>query len=365
MKVLSLFSNVGFSEFYLNEIGFDVVVANELEPDRCDFYKTMHPNTKDVICGDICKQNIENKIIEACQQHGPIDLILATPPCQGMSIANAQRELDDIRNKLIIQIMKIFNKIQPKYMLIENVPGMAKTFINYHRKAWNILDFIDHKLPENYKCNFKVLDAKDYLTPQSRKRSICLISENGSWTHPKPYNSEITLKDSIGHLPSLRNGEHSDLPWHFAKEHNQRHVLWMSNTPEGKSAFENKEHYPQKDGRRISGFLTTYKRMSWNKPAPTVTMANGSISSQNNVHPGYPIAWNKTQTDPRVLSIRELLCISGLPEDCFDSNKYVIKNEDGTFKYIPSFNFVRKIIGEMFPPKMSKAIISNINGKNS
>ena len=41
MKVLSLFSNVGFSEFYLNEIGFDVVVANELEPDRCDFYKTM------------------------------------------------------------------------------------------------------------------------------------------------------------------------------------------------------------------------------------------------------------------------------------------------------------------------------------
>ena len=49
MKVLSLFANVGFSEFYLNEIGFNVVVANELESDRCDFYKKMHPNTKKML----------------------------------------------------------------------------------------------------------------------------------------------------------------------------------------------------------------------------------------------------------------------------------------------------------------------------
>ena len=122
----------------------------------------------------------------------------------------------------------------------------------------------------------------------------------------------------------------------------------MSATPEGETAFNNPVNYPKKDGRRIKGFMTTYKRMYWDKPAPTVTMTNGSISSQNNVHP----------TDPRVLSIRELLCVCGLPENCLD--KFAHIQSDGSYTYDYKSNFIRQVIGEIFLPKMCYEIIKNI-----
>ena len=348
MKILSLFSNVGFGEFYLKDLGHEVVVANELLQDRVDFYKKLHPNTKEVICGDICNQSIQSKIIESCNDHGPIDLIIATPPCQGMSVANAQKESDDIRNRLIVHAMNVFNKVKPKYMLIENVPQMAKTYINYRKKAVNIIDFIKSKLPEDFDCRWDVLNAKHYGTAQSRSRSICLISKFGKWSHPEPTSDLITLRTMIGKLPSLSNEEHSDIPWHFCPKHNPNHIKWMLATPEGDTAFNNPTDYPQKDGRRIKGFMTTYKRMFWDEPAPTVTMTNGSISSQNNVHP----------SDPRVLSIRELLLVCGLPENCLD--KFSNKLPDGSYSYDYSPNFIRKVIGEIFLPKMSFEIIKNL-----
>ena len=57
--------------------------------------------------------------------------------------------------------------------------------------------------------------------------------------------------------------------------------LWQTHTD--KTAFENEIYFPQKDGRKIKGYTTTYKRMEWDKPVPNINMANGSISSQNNI----------------------------------------------------------------------------------
>ena len=348
MNVLSLFSNVGFGEFYLPKIGFNVVACNELLKDRIDFYKKLHPSTKDLICGDIGQDDVKNEIISSCKKYGKIDLIIATPPCQGMSAANALKKPNDERNKLVVHALDIFNSIGAEFMLIENVPQMAKTFINHNGSAVNIIDYINSSIPSGYKCICDTLNAKYLGSPQSRMRSISLISPNGLWKHPSPSNKIITLRESIGHLPSLSNGEHSDIPWHFSPIHNRNHVRWMSATPEGDTAFNNKIEYPKKDGRRIKGFMTTYKRMFWDQPACTVTMTNGSISSQNNVHP----------SDPRVLSIRELLCVCGLPEDCLDQFAYL--QSDGSYKYEYSPNFIRKVIGEIFLPKMSLEIIKEI-----
>ena len=348
MKILSLFTNVGFNEYYLEKNDFKVVVANEILEDRVSFYKRMYPNVPSVVCGDICKPNIRKKIIHACEEFGPIDLIIATPPCQGMSIANAQKNGSDVRNELIIQAMNIFSKVKPKYMLIENVPQMAKTFINYRKKPMNIIDFIKSKLPEDFECRWDVLNGKNYGTAQSRSRSICLISKNGEWQHPIPESEVKSLKSAIGHLPKLENNKASNIPWHFCPNHNKNHVKWMSSTPEGDTAFNNKVDYPKKDGRRIKGFMTTYKRMKWNDPAPTVTMTNGSISSQNNVHP----------SDPRVLSVREVLSVCGLPEDCLD--KFCHKTKDNLYEYEYTPNFIRKVLGEIFLPKMCLAILKNL-----
>lgn len=91
--------------------------------------------------------------------------------------------------------------------------------------------------------------------------------------------------------------------------------------------------------------------MDWDKPAPTVTMANGSISSQNNVHPGR-MKDDGTYSDPRVLTLKELFIVSGLPEDW---NVPV-----GT-----SDNLLRKVIGEQVPPKLIFNLVSSIKKANN
>lgn len=364
MKVLSLFANVGFGEFYFKDHGFNVVVANELLQDRVDFYKKMYPSTPHVICGDICSSSVRNSIIDACNESGPIDLIIATPPCQGMSIANAQRSPDDLRNKLIIYAMEIYESLKPKYMMIENVPAMLNTYINFQNKPVRIIDFINSKTPNSHKCNSKVLNGKHFGTAQSRGRSICLISENGEWEHPVAEDDVLTLKEVIGDeskYPGLESGDHSNIPWHFSPKHNANHINWMKHTPEGETAFNNLVHFPHvlEDGKKrvISGFKTTYKRMSWNDPAPTVTMTNGSISSQNNVHPGHKLP-SGMQSDSRVLSIREILAVCGLPPECLD--RFCSINKDGLFVYQYTPNFIRKVLGELFLPKMALAMVMSI-----
>jgi len=353
MKALSLFSNIGISEAYLPQIGIEVVVANELLKKRAEFYRLLYPNTN-MICGDVTDPEVFNKIIEASEG---VDLIIATPPCQGMSMANAKRsDKNDPRNSLIKKVIDAVNILKPQYVLIENVPGMANTFINHNNKTIKIIDFIKTNIHSDYNFDYKVLNASDYSTPHNRRRLITLLSKKKEikWPTPTtPKGSQITVRDTIGHLPSLESGQDSGILWHKAKKHNQNHILWMKNTPEGKTAFDNKIHYPQiidKDTntlRKIKGFKTTYRRIKWDEPAPTITMANGSISSQNNVHPGNLLP-DGTYSDARVLTVREILLLIGLPANWLDS---FTSYKEG---------FIRKVLGECFPPHFSKALLEEL-----
>jgi len=370
LKALSLFSNVGIGEVYFNQAGIEVVVANELEKDRAEFYQSLYPDTK-MISGSILDLEVYNTIVSESRNHG-IDLIIASPPCQGMSIANAKRaDKDDPRNSLIKKVIDITLELNPKYVLIENVRGMAseKTFILDDKgDKVNILPFLEDKLGSIYEIRYRVLDAADYGTPHYRKRLITLLSRKdcGVWDHPVPSEEHITVQEVIGHFPSLESGEDSDIKWHSMKHkiHNYRHIRWMKHTPTGKSAFDNDVWCPcvedkiEVDGktqpisRKIKGFKTTYKRIDWNRPAPTVTMMNGSINSQNNCHPGTKKE-DGTYSDARVLTIKELLAIVGLPLDWVDNLDHTQKRE----------NFLRKVIGECFPPIMALNIVKNIPKK--
>ena len=430
MKVLSLFANVGFGEFELIQNGFNVVVANELLEDRVDFYKKLHPQTKEVVVGDVSQSKVKESIVCAARKFGPIDVIIATPPCQGMSLANAKKASNDPRNTLIVHAMEVFLKTKAKYMLIENVPNMPQTYINHEEYgSIKIADYIKKSIPENFKCHTKVLNGKHFNTPQERKRSITLISQDGRWDFPKENLELQTLRSAIGDLPSLEASGSSPLKWHFSSKHNVRHVDWMKHTASGNGAYFNAlKHYPFctiendstdtikeliKNGsigwhanppilidsagaeskakvtslntngvvelfaeippkhslrREIYGFTTAYKRMSWDKPAPTVTMTNGSISSQNNVHPGSPTELDGTFSDARALTVREILIVCGLRADTLDGfahnldvdpdKKFKFKSGIYGYDYHPSF--IRKVLGELFLPKMCAEIFSTI-----
>lgn len=343
LKGLSLFSSCGIGETYIKEY-IDMKVANELLDKRCKLYNHFYPEVQ-MINGDI-KDKFDEIISLSIKEQ--VNFIYATPPCQSFSKAGKQHK-DDERDILFLYIIKAIIKLKPKYVLIENVPEFIKLSIYLNKKETTVLDVINENLSKMYNIQYDILNTENFNVPQRRKRAIILLSkiDQEIWNLPKKLDTIITVKDAIYHLPSLESEEKSDIhPWHFSKKHNSNHILWMSNTPTGKTAFDNKIHYPKKDGRRIKGYKTTYKRINWDSPAPTITMANGSISSQNNVHPGL-LQENGLYNNARVLSIYELMLLTSLPSD------WPIP------KSTPE-NLIRQVIGECIPPNLVLYIIKNI-----
>lgn len=334
MNGLSLFANVGIGETYLHRNNINIKVANELLKKRCDIY-TYNNKKTDVIVGDISDNDVFEKVMKSAIKH-KCEFIIATPPCQGMSVAG-QRKHNDDRNDLITYVVKAIDRLQPKYIVIENVPQIEKTKINIDHQKVFIMDYLKNSL-NNYKINYKVLNSADYGTAQSRKRMFILLSRQDvvEWTFNIVKKDMLTLKDKIGHLPSLNAGESSDIKYHYAIEHNPEHIRWMSHTPSGKTAIDNKIHYPEKDGRRIKSYRSTYRRLRWDKPASTITMKSHFISSQNNVHPGRKLD-DGTYSDARALTPLELILLTGLP------SKWSVP------EWVSDL-LLREVIGEAVPP---------------
>jgi len=348
IKGISLFSSAGIAETYYNDINIDIVIANELLEKRVKMYKHFYPNTN-IICGDIQNPKIKNEILSNITKD--IKLLVATPPCQGLSSIGKNKTQKDFendkRNFLIFDVFDIIDKSDFDYILIENVPRFLKMYFPYKNNILLLEEIIKLKYQDKYIIDIDILNACNYGIPQTRPRAIIRLYKHGlKWNLPKK-ETIITLEEAIGHLPSLESNESSNIKWHFAKKHNDRDILAMKHTPTGKSAIKNEFYYPKKEnGDRIKGFHNTYKRMKWNEPAHARTTNSGNIGSHNNVHPGR-LQKDGTYSDARVLTILETLIVSSLPENW----------------NIPEWatdNFIRTVIGEAIPPLMSKKILQGI-----
>ncbi len=342
MNGLSLFGNIGIAELGFDMTNINIIAYSELDPQRVELYRHQFPDNK-IIEGDI---NSKKKEIINYSIENNIEFIIATPPCQGSSIAG-RRKANDPRNLLIVPTIEVIKKVKPRYALIENVSIYFRDKINVNGSETTIKQFILDKLSKEYHVEVLSIDAADYGVPQHRRRGFVLITRKGEdkWTRPAE-SSRVSVRDLIGELPSLVPECHdepeftkrrdSKIKHHKTTAHARRHIEIMMHTPEGKSAFDNEIFYPKrKDGVRVRGFRTTYKRMSWDKPAPTITMANKSISSQNNVHPGKKRG--KLYSDPRPLSLFELMLLMTIPVD-WKLTKHSTEDR------------IRKYIGEGIPP---------------
>ena len=247
LKGVSLFANVGIAETYLKDTGIDILVANELLEERAKFYSHLYPDSE-MIIGDITKDDTYNTVISKCREKN-VDFLIATPPCQGMSLAGKMDNFDP-RNSLIYYAVKVIKDILPKYILIENVPQQLKTTIRYNEELIPIPEYLRKELGDIY--NFatnSLICAKDFDVPQMRKRNITLLSRKDMsyiWELPSIPHKEITLKDAIGDLPSLdpllREGLEETIKlfpdyekkrqaglaiskWHFPPTHAKKHVV--------------------------------------------------------------------------------------------------------------------------------------------
>ncbi|MBN1962396.1 MAG: DNA cytosine methyltransferase [Deltaproteobacteria bacterium] len=165
IRFIDLFAGAGGLSCGLEQAGFKPILANEINETYASTYKTNNPDC-DVIIGDV-KNISRKKIADIMKKYGEIDLIAGGPPCQGFSINAPIRNLDDQRNHLFKEFIRITKEIMPKAVLIENVPGIISlgkgTVVE---QIYKELEFL------GYKLSHRILFAGHYGVPQMRFRTV-------------------------------------------------------------------------------------------------------------------------------------------------------------------------------------------------
>lgn len=327
---ISLFSSAGVGCYGFKQEGFECVVTNELLEKRMNIQKANQKAKykESYVIGDIQEETtklniqkaIENFIKNEKIKKLDLDVIIATPPCQGMSVFNHKKKNELNRNSLVVESLKFIKKLKPKFFILENV----KTFLNTICTDVDGSDkTIENAIMENlggiYNIYSQVINFKDYGSGSSRTRTLVLgtrkdLLEVTPLDIFPEFESEKTLKEVIGYLPSLNSmGDISpDDIYHSFKKYNLRMLTWIQDIKEGESAFDNTDFkkipHQIKNGEIIYNQNKTgdkYKRQYWDKVGPCVHTRNDILASQNTVHP----------SDNRVFSIRELMLMMSIPTE--------------------------------------------------
>lgn len=208
---VDLFAGAGGFSLGIEQAGFDVLVAVEHDPVHACTYAYNFPLTT-VLCADastltssVIKQAADRAYLlhhpQATQGwNGQIDLVFGGPPCQGFSIMG-KRLVNDERNSLVFHFYRLVTDLNPRYFVMENVPGMA---VGKHQKWLRQLKAQFKKA--GYKVQVGILNAADFGIPQKRKRLFCIGYQNDILpVHlPKPQtNKLVTVRDAIADLPDL------------------------------------------------------------------------------------------------------------------------------------------------------------------
>lgn len=160
LRVVDLFSGAGgFSEGF-RQAGYRIVAASDIDPDACATYALNFPEAR-TINGDITVPAVRREMLEAAVG---VQVVVGGPPCQAFSqVRNHCRMIDDPRNSLYREFVRIVAKAEPMAFVMENVPGLAQMGV----KEQAIEDLA---LGGAYRVKAQVLDAADFGVPQTRQR---------------------------------------------------------------------------------------------------------------------------------------------------------------------------------------------------
>ena len=205
--LISLFSGAGGMDLGFKQAGFKILWANDFEEDAVITYQNNIGNH--IVLGDICK-------IDSDEIPNNPDVIIGGFPCQGFSVANNKRNMEDERNFLYKEMLRIINDKKPKIFVAENVKGLLSM------EKGKVIEMIKNDFEKiGYKVDYKVLNAADYGVPQARERVIIMGNRIGvknifpKKTHTnkdkcqqtlfgddlEPY---ITTKEAIGFLSDVK-----------------------------------------------------------------------------------------------------------------------------------------------------------------
>lgn len=377
---ISLFSSAGVGCYGFKIEGFDCIATNELIERRLNIQKFNHKCKYDsgYICNDITKEETKKLLYSQIdlwkKQEGMdrVDVVVATPPCQGMSVANHKKSSTEIvRNSLVVESIKIIKVVHPRFFVFENVAAFMKTICtDIDGVDKPISEAIESNLGKDYSYTSRVINFKNYGACSSRQRTVVIGVCNDYADEVSPFElypdivPEKTLRQVIGHLKPLKEfGEidESDI-YHAFRTYPEHMRAWISDIKEGQSAFENeddaKKPHQIKDGQIVINQQKNgdkYRRQYWDKVGPCIHTRNDQLASQNTVHP----------CDDRVFSIRELMLMMTVPE----TFRWVVQDIDSLnqLPYEKKRAFlkkeeikIRQSLGEAVPTVIFQAIAHKI-----
>jgi DNA (cytosine-5)-methyltransferase 1 len=385
---VSVCSGSGLSDLGYAHAGFRFMVQAESNAYRAQIGKDNFPDSEWVV-GDIKEtwRDVVDKYKKRARH--PLDLLVATPPCQGMSSSNPSRgkrtsrqaKKHEQKNALILAILPIVKELKPRIVVAENVRQLLTLTITHNKKRKTVIEVLRENM-KNYSFFKGVVDVADYGIPQGRKRAIivairkdedCLSgivrSQKVPWpkaTHGSNGDPHVTIGNWLRQMqydsldarsPQSAKGTH---PLHFVPHYSGDRYLQVSCIPKhsGRSAYENERcpdcgHSPVPAGlvrcnkcacvmrnrpyvfvnrkpRLISGFKSSYRRMNPKRPAATITTNSSHVGSDFKIHP----------FENRVLSILECADIQTVPRT-YKWTRPIM--DDKTYT-------IRNVIGEAFPP---------------
>jgi len=171
---LDLFAGCGGLSNGLVQAGIQVRWANELDGHAAETYRQSHPGCN-VFEEDV--NLLYRRMLDGDKdlpQPGEVDLVAGGPPCQGFSGYNRHRNVEDPRNSLVESFLDVVEHIKPRYVLMENVPGMLS--LDNGRVPILVLAALESL---GYRAKLGILQAGYYGVPQNRWRVFIVAAAVG------------------------------------------------------------------------------------------------------------------------------------------------------------------------------------------
>ena len=267
-----------------------VVLAVEVDQGAHDVYKLNFPKAA-LECVDVSTlfdgglgtkpTDVEKKV---AKRVGPVDILLAGPPCQGHSDLNNKTRRKDPRNALYLRTARAAEVLQPTFVVIENVPAVRHDEGAVLDKATAALEHADYAVAD------AVLDLVRFGVPQRRRRHI-LVAARGELVDPAvlldiespcEVHDERSVRWAIGDLLDMATKTGPDIP-STPTATNLARMQWLLDHDE--YDLPNSER-PECHRDKEHTYNAMYGRLKWDDPAPTITTGFGSMGQGRFVHPG-------------------------------------------------------------------------------
>ncbi|MEI7884381.1 MAG: DNA cytosine methyltransferase [Clostridia bacterium] len=305
MIAIDFFCGGGGMTKGLMDAGIDVLFGLDSNPYCRDTYEKN--NLIPYLCHDIQKVSSKELISKYPALKKNEDLLMVgCAPCQPFSLLRKGTE-EHISVNLLSEFGRLMAELRPAHIIVENVPGIKG-------RGQDVLEKFLILLKENgYSHSAKVVNAKNYGVPQSRKRFILIASrifvpKIPEFTHGDGFLPYKTVSDAIRKYPDLKAGEDNiNIPNHRASGMSEKTLERIKATPhDGGGRLDWPDNLwleCHKNG--FMGHSDVYGRMAWNSISPTLTVKCFSISNGRFGHPD----------QDRAISLRESAALQSFPDD--------------------------------------------------